>query len=172
MRSRDGVRAAFDIWYSSDDSVRQALANEFANQMAELGLEVTPRGGSWDEIYLHQFSQPVLWGWGSNSPVEVYELNYSTGWGNYSCYESEITDAYLDEALAQTDVEASYEYWRKAMWDGVEGVAPQGPRHGLGSPTSTISTSSARAWTSLIKKPHPHGHGWSLVNNVDAWSWA
>ncbi len=29
----------------ADDSVRQALANEFANQMAELGLEVTPRGG-------------------------------------------------------------------------------------------------------------------------------
>lgn len=25
VRSRDGVRAAFDIWYSSDDSVRQAL---------------------------------------------------------------------------------------------------------------------------------------------------
>lgn len=172
VRSRDGVRAAFDIWYSSDDSVRQALANEFANQMAELGLEVTPRGGSWDEIYLHQFSQPVLWGWGSNSPVEVYELNYSTGWGNYSCYESEITDAYLDEALAQTDVEASYEYWRKAMWDGVEGVAPQG--------------AATWAWIANIdhlyfkregldvahQKPHPHGHGWSLVNNVDAWSWA
>lgn len=172
VRSRDGVRAAFDIWYSSDDSVRQAIANEFANQMAELGLEVTPRGGSWDEIYLHQFSQPVLWGWGSNSPVEVYELNYSTGWGNYSCYESEITDAYLDEALAQTDVEASYEYWRKAMWDGVEGVAPQG--------------AATWAWIANIdhlyfkregldvahQKPHPHGHGWSLVNNVDAWSWA
>lgn len=172
VRSRDGVRAAFDIWYSSDDSVRQALANEFANQMAELGLEVTPRGGSWDQIYLHQFSQPVLWGWGSNSPVEVYELNYSTGWGNYSCYESEITDAYLDEALAQTDVEASYEYWRKAMWDGVEGVAPQG--------------AATWAWIANIdhlyfkregldvahQKPHPHGHGWSLVNNVDAWSWA
>lgn len=172
VRSRDGVRAAFDIWYSSDDSVRQALANEFANQMAELGLEVTPRGGSWDEIYLHQFSQPVLWGWGSNSPVEVYELNYSTGWGNYSCYESEITDAYLDEALAQTDVEASYEYWRKAMWDGVEGVAPQG--------------AATWAWIANVdhlyfkhegldvahQKPHPHGHGWSLVNNVDAWSWS
>lgn len=172
VRSRDGVRAAFDIWYSSDDSVRQAIANEFANQMAELGLEVTPRGGSWDQIYLHQFSQPVLWGWGSNSPVEVYELNYSTGWGNYSCYENEITDAYLDEALAQTDVEASYEYWRKAMWDGVEGVAPQG--------------AATWAWIANVdhlyfkhegldvahQKPHPHGHGWSLVNNVDAWSWA
>ena len=21
------------------------------------------------------------------------------------------------------------------------------------------------------QKPHPHGHGWSVVNNVDQWSW-
>ena len=21
------------------------------------------------------------------------------------------------------------------------------------------------------QKPHPHGHGWSIVNNVDQWSW-
>lgn len=172
VRSRDGVRAAFDIWYSSDDSVRQALANEFANQMAELGLEVTPRGGSWDEIYLHQFSQPVLWGWGSNSPVEVYELNYSTGWGNYSCYESEITDAYLDEALAQTDVEASYEYWRKAMWDGVEGVAPQGAATWAWIANVDHLYFKREGLDVAHQKPHPHGHGWSLVNNVDVWSWA
>lgn len=172
VRSRDGVRAAFDIWYSSDDSVRQALANEFANQMAELGLEVTPRGGSWDEIYLHQFSQPVLWGWGSNSPVEVYELNYSTGWGNYSCYENEITDAYLDEALAQTDVEASYEYWRKAMWDGVEGVAPQGAATWAWIANVDHLYFKRQGLDVAHQKPHPHGHGWSLVNNVDAWSWA
>lgn len=172
VRSRDGVRAAFDIWYSSDDSVRQAIANEFANQMAELGLEVTPRGGSWDQIYLHQFSQPVLWGWGSNSPVEVYELNYSTGWGNYSCYESEITDAYLDEALAQTDVEASYEYWRKAMWDGVEGVAPQGAATWAWIANVDHLYFKCEGLDVAHQKPHPHGHGWSLVNNVDAWSWA
>ena len=172
VRSRDGVRAAFDIWYSSDDSVRQALANEFANQMAELGLEVTPRGGSWDQIYLHQFSQPVLWGWGSNSPVEVYELNYSTGWGNYSCYESEITDAYLDEALAQTDVEASYEYWRKAMWDGVEGVAPQGAATWAWIANVDHLYFKRQGLDVAHQKPHPHGHGWSLVNNVDAWNWA
>ena len=172
VRSRDGVRAAFDIWYSSDDSVRQALANEFASQMAELGLEVTPRGGSWDEIYLHQFSQPVLWGWGSNSPVEVYELNYSTGWGNYSCYENEITDAYLDEALAQTDVEASYEYWRKAMWDGVEGVAPQGAATWAWIANVDHLYFKCEGLDVAHQKPHPHGHGWSLVNNVDAWSWA
>lgn len=172
VRSRDGVRAAFDIWYSSDDSVRQALANEFANQMSELGLEVTPRGGSWDEIYPQQFSQPILWGWGSNSPVEVYELHYSTGWGNYSCYENETVDAYLDQALAQTDVEASYEFWKKAMWDGTEGVAPKGAATWAWIANVDHLYFKREGLDVAHQKPHPHGHGWSLVNNVDTWSWA
>lgn len=172
VRSRDGVRAAFDIWYSSDDSVRQALANEFANQMSEFGLEVTPRGGSWDEIYPRQFSQPILWGWGSNSPVEVYELHYSTGWGNYSCYENETVDAYLDQALAQTDVEASYEFWKKAMWDGTEGVAPKGAATWAWIANVDHLYFKREGLDVAHQKPHPHGHGWSLVNNVDTWSWA
>ena len=49
--------------------------------MKELGIEVSIKGASWDDIYPHQYSDPILWGWGSNAPVETYELNYSTGWG-------------------------------------------------------------------------------------------
>ena len=172
VRIRDGVRAAFDLWYSSDDSVRQALVNEFASQMRELGIDVTPRGGSWDEIYPHEFEQPVLWGWGSNSPIEAYELNYSTGWGNYACYESEAVDAYLDLALAQTDVEASYAYWQKALWDGSEGVAPQGAATWCWIANVDHLYFKRTGLDVARQKPHPHGHGWSLVNNVDRWSWA
>lgn len=36
---KDGVRASFDLYYSSNDSVRQALAAEFSNQMAAFGIE-------------------------------------------------------------------------------------------------------------------------------------
>ena len=148
------------------------MANEFCNQLRDLGLDATPRGGSWDEIYLHQFESPVLWGWGSNAPVEVYELYFSSGWGNYPCYESAMVDAYLDQALAQTDLEASYPYWKKAMWDGEEGVAPQGA-----STWCWIANVDHLYWKRsgldvAKQKPHPHGHGWSLVNNVDTWSWS
>lgn len=172
IRERAGVRASFELWYAADDSVRQAMANEVADQLAEVGIEVLPRGGSWDEIYLRQYCQPVLWGWGSNSPVEVYALNYSTGWGNYACYESDAIDAHLDEALAQTNIEDSYAYWQLAAWDGEDGFAPCG--------------AATWAWIANVdhlyfkrtgldvaqQKPHPHGHGWSLVNNVDRWSWS
>lgn len=172
VRERDGVRAAFDLWYASDDSVRQAMANELANQLAEVGIEVAPRGGSWDEIYPHQYSDPVLWGWGSNAPTEVYALNYSTGWGNYACYESAAIDAHLDEALAQPAIEDSYEYWRLAAWDGEDGFAPKGAATWAWIANVDHLYFKRTGLNVATQKPHPHGHGWSLVNNVDQWSWS
>lgn len=169
---KDGLRAAFDVWYPSNDSVRQALTAEFANQMKEVGIEVTPRGGSWDDIYPIQFASPVLWGWGSNSPAELYSLYYSTGGGNYASYASALIDEYIDAALAQSEVKDSYEFWQKAQWDGDEGIAPQG--------TATwawfVSIDHLYFKNNDLKvaeqKLHPHGHGWSVVNNVDQWTWA
>lgn len=171
VRVLDGTRAELTLYYAAGDTVRQAMANEFANQMKELGIAVTPTGASWDDIYPHEFSDPIMWGWGSNSPSDVYEINYSTGTMNYSCYSSTTTDAYLDQALAQGYVEASYPFWQRAQWDGEEGIAPQG--------------SATWAWFANVdhlywvrdglqvaeQKLQPHGHGWSVVNNVDQWSW-
>ncbi len=172
IRVRDGQRAAFELYYATGDTVRQAMASEFANQMRELGIDVTVVGAAWDDIYPREFSDPVMWGWGSNSPTDVYELCRTGGTMNFACYEDEMTDSYLDCALAQDSVEDSYPYWHKAEWDGEGGVAPQG----------------AAAWVWLANIDHlywvreglciteqklqPHGHGWSLLNNVDRWSWA
>ena len=171
VREKGGVRASFDLWYSADDSVRQAVANEFANQMFALGIEVSPCGGSWDEIYQHQFDQPVLWGWGSNSPVELYELNYSSGWGNYAGYESDVVDQHLDLALAQQDVEASYRHWQDAQWDGEEGFAPKGAATWVWIANVDHLYFKRDGLVVAQQKPHPHGHGWSLANNVDRWTW-
>ena len=172
VRVRNGVRAAFDLWYASDDSVRQAMAHELANQLAEIGIEVTPRGGSWDEIYPHQYSDPVLWGWGSNAPTEVYALNYSTGWGNYACYKNAAIDKHLDDALAQPDIEDSYEYWRLAAWDGEDGFAPKGAATWVWVANVDHLYFKRSGLNVAKQKPHPHGHGWSLVNNVDRWTWS
>ena len=142
--------------------------------MKELGIEVSIKGASWDDIYPHQYSDPILWGWGSNAPVETYELNYSTGWGNYACYENENVDSYLDEALAVPHVEDSYELFQKAQWDEAtqQGVAPQGAATWVWL-ANVDHLYFKRVNLNVAKqKPHPHGHGWSLVNNVDTWSWS
>ncbi|WP_449314428.1 ABC transporter substrate-binding protein [Rubneribacter sp.] len=171
VREKDGVRAALDLYYPAGDSVRQAIAAEFANQMAELGIEVSPKGASWDDLYPHQFSDPVVWGWGTNAPVETYNLFYSQGVGNYACFQNASTDAYLDEALARPQVEDSFELWRKAQWDGAEGFAPQGDAPWVWLANVDHLYFAREGLEVAEQKPHPHGHGWSLVNNVDQWSW-
>ena len=171
VRAKDGVPAAFDLYYSASDSVRQAIAMEFANQMGELGIKVSPKGASWDDIYRHQFSDPVVWGWGSNSPIEIYNLNYSTGNGNYACYENATVDAHLNAALANPVIADSYDEWKLAMWDGENGVAPQGAATWVWFANVDHLYFVADGLKVADQKPHPHGHGWSIVNNVDKWSW-
>ena len=171
VRAKDGVTAAFDLYYPASDSVRQAIAMEFANQMNELGIKVTPKGASWDDILQYQFSDPVVWGWGSNSPIEVYNLNYSMSNGNYACYENAAVDAHLDAALANPVVADSYDEWKLAMWDGENGPAPQGDATWVWLANVDHLYFVAEGLKVAEQKPHPHGHGWSIVNNVDKWSW-
>lgn len=166
------VRAEFDLYYAAGDSVRQAIANEFASQMAELGIKANVIGDSWDVLYQHQFSDPIVWGWGSNSPIEVYNLNYSEGSGNYACLDNASVDYYLDEALAQPRVEDSYDYWKKAQWDGEAGFAPQGDASWVWFVNVDHLYFVRDGLKVAEQKPHPHGHGWSLANNVDKWSWS
>lgn len=167
VREKDGLRASFSLWYPAYDSVRQALASEFSNQMKAIGIEVLLEGADWADIYNNQYSSPVLWGWGSNSPTELYQLYYSAGSGNYSGYESKALDDYYDEALATQEIEDSYQYWQL----GTNEAGPQG------AATWVWLTNIDHLYfkdVNLIvaeQKLHPHGHGWALVNNIDQWSW-
>ena len=175
VREKGGLRAAFDLLYASGDSVRQALAYEFANQMQELGIQVTVKGGDWDtDLYPAQFTTPILWGWGSNAPVELYELTYSKGWGNVSSYFNDQVDQALDAALAAPSVEESYQYYKRAQWDPETktGVAPQGAASWVWLANVDHLYFKRAQLEVAEQKPHPHGHGWSLVNNVDQWTWA
>jgi len=171
IRHKNDLRAAFVLRYPANDSVRQSLASEFANQMKEIGIEVKVEGGSWDDLYKHAYADPILWGWGSNSPIELYELNYSSGWGNYASYHDPQTDTYLDQALAVTTVEESYALWQKAQWDGSGGFAPQGAASWVWLANVDHLYFKRNGLDVANQKLHPHGHGWSLVNNLDAWKW-
>lgn len=175
IRAKDGVRASFELLYAAGDSTRQALAYEFANQMAGIGIEVTAKSGDWDtDLYPHQFDTPILWGWGSNSPVELYELNYSSGWGNVAAYDSKVVDGHFDDALAATKIEDSYAAYKLAQWDAAagDGVAPCGQATWVWLANIDHLYFKRSGLDVAAQKPHPHGHGWSLVNNVDAWKWA
>ena len=164
---KDGLKASLNLYYPASDSVRQAMAAEFANQMAVIGIEILPVGEDWDTIYQHEYSDLVLWGWGSNSPTEFFNLTYSTAWGNYASYDDAEVDALLDQAMTSTDMEASYGFYQQAM----EKVSAEGAASWVWLENIDHLYFCSDDLVVAQQKIHPHGHGWSLVNNVDQWTW-
>lgn len=175
VRTKNGARAELNLLYSNGDSVRQALAADLANQLGELGIACTIEGVGWDTAYDRALSAPMLWGWGAHTPMELYNIYHTigeTGSAQYSPYSNPTVDGYMDEALASADLEQSYELWRKAQWDGTTGVTQDGD-----IPWVWLVNVSHLYWVRdglqiAGQKIHPHGHGWSIVNNVDQWSWS
>lgn len=174
IRKKDGKQAELVLLYSQGDSVRQALAVDFANQMEELGIVCSVEGVGWDTAYDRALSTPLLWGWGAHSPMELYNIYHTlpgTGSAQYSPYANEAVDAAMDEALACSDLEESYQLWQQAEWNGTTGVTQEGD-----IPWVWLVNIDHLYWVRdglqvAEQKIHPHGHGWSVVNNVDQWSW-
>lgn len=175
FRLKNGVRAALDLYYLTNEIVKHppaaALANNFATQMKEVGIDVTLHASSWLEMQDHAYSDLVLWETGNGSPAELYDLLSRSGVSNYPGYGTAQIDAYLDAADAALTSEEAYELWKKAQWDGTDGLAVQG----------------AATWAWLadidhiyfkraildvgIQYAHTRSGGWSLLNNVHTWVW-
>ncbi len=174
VREKDGVKASLNLLFSTGDSVRQALVEDFADQMEELGIACTTEGVGWDAAYDRALADPLLWGWGAHTPMELYNIYHTeekSGSARYSPYGNEVVDAYMDQALASGDLEESYALWQKAQWDGTTGVTQEGD-----VPWVWLVNIDHLYWVRdglrvAEQKIHPHGHGWSVVNNVDQWSW-
>lgn len=174
VREKNGVKAEMNLLYSTGDSVRQALTADFAAQMEELGISCTIEGVGWDTAYDRALSEPLLWGWGAHTPMELYNIYHTidgTDSAEYSPYSNSTVDGYMDQALASNDLEESYELWKLSQWDGSTGVTQDGD-----IPWVWLVNIDHLYWVReglqvADQKIHPHGHGWSLVNNVDQWTW-
>ena len=174
VREKDGVKAELNLLYSTGDSVRQALAADFADQLGELGISCSLEGVGWDTAYDRALSDPLIWGWGAHTPMELYNIYHTiegTGSAQYSPYSNSTVDSYMDQALASNDLEESYKLWQQAQWDGTTGVTQDGD-----IPWVWLVNIDHLYWVRdglnvAEQKIHPHGHGWSIVNNVDQWSW-
>jgi peptide/nickel transport system substrate-binding protein len=177
VREKDGTRAAFEIVYPSTDSVRQGLAVAVADMVTPLGLDVTPRGASWDEIPNLMHATPVLFGWGSHDQTELYDLHHSSraedaDYYNAGMFTDASVDASLDAAMSALDEAEALEHWRAAQLDG-EGDG--------------FATEGQAAWAWLVNLDHtylvdecldlgdlqvqPHGHGWPITAGITGWQW-
>lgn len=174
IREKDGRKAVMTLLYPASDSVRQALAADTSNQLKALGIDVKTEGVGWDVAYDRAQAEPLMWGWGAHTPMELYNIYHTmadTGLAEYSPYANEALDRYMDEALASSDLEESYNLWKQAQWDGSQGITQQGDIPWIWLVNIDHLYWSRDGLKVAEQKLHPHGHGWSIVNNVDQWSW-
>lgn len=168
IREKDGVRAALTVHYAAGDSTRQGIAAELANQLKELGIGADIKGVGWDTAYTDALSNPLVWGWGAHTPMELYNIYHTDpelDTARYSPYSNERADTLMDAALACTDLEESYTLWQQAQ----EEIAGDVPWVWL---VNVDHLYWVRDGLNVAEqKIHPHGHGWSIVNNVDRWTW-
>lgn len=169
IRQKEAVLAQLNIIYPADDSLRQAIAAEVANQLQNLGIKATYEGVGWDSAYERAQRDVLVWGWGAHTPMEMYNIYHRAPQDDlaiYSPYANETADQLMDQALTADSLEHSFVLWQEAQalvnedipWVWLANVEHlYWCRDGLQIPSQKI---------------HPHGHGWSIVNNVDKWSWS
>lgn len=177
IREKDGQKLAFNLMYFAGDSMRQAVAMSVANQAREnMGFDITVEGTSSDDIVTRMFSEPMIMGWGSDSPMTSYMLYHSSNAGktdfyNPEFYTSEKTDEYLDKAMNSLTIEDSYEWWKKAQWDGETGTSMRG-----GAPWAFYVNMTHLYYVKDgldigKQRIHAHGQAWPLIANLAEWSW-
>lgn len=174
VRHKDDLRAAFTLWYTSGDSTRRDLAEAVRAMLKPIGLEVSLKSGSWEQVEREMHANPVLMGWGSLDPMELYHHYQSGSAGvefyNPGYYQNPVVDAHLKQALDAPDWQAAVPFWQQVEWDGKTGAGVQGDA----------------AWAWLLNVQHtylanrcidlgkgaPEIHGsWSLLNNLQDWRW-
>lgn len=166
---RDGLKAEFEMLYDSTDAVRTGLGIAVSEMAQEVGINLIAVGSTWDEIKNVTHDTSWICGAGRQDPGDLIS-RYYTG-RNCPGYSNETVDSYIDQALAQVDLEASYEYWKKAQWDGTTGIAPQGDAPWVWLVNCDHIYFTRDGLNPVDEKIHPHGFGWTITSNVAEWYW-
>lgn len=171
IRVKGGTRAAFAINYPASDATRQALAETVVELLRPLGIAAVAKGGSWQSIGRVMHAEPVVFGFGSHSPYQVYALYSGRLQGieylNPTFYANPEVDTLFDRAQAAQSLEASYPFWAEAA-----------QHYGM---------AGDNAWAWLVNLDHvylvdncldlgplqvePHGHGWPITAGIAEWRW-
>lgn len=175
IREKSGLKAAFDLYYPAGDEIRQSLALAVQDQLKLLGIEVDVKSASWNDLEKVMYANPVVMGWGSQDPLEMYNI-YSgktrgEGFYNTNYYQNDKVDDYMTKAMQASTTEEANDYWKKAQWDGQTGFSAKGDA----------------PWVWLVNLKHiylvdedlnigkqkiqPHGHGWPVTDFIEDWTW-
>lgn len=172
---KEGRKAQFQLLYPAGDVIRQSLALAAADQVHAIGIDMQVEGKSWSEIERWMASSAVLWGWGSQDPMEMYNVYSSkyrgVGYYNVNYYSNKKADEWMERALRASSEEEAASYWQLAQWDGETGLSERGD-----APWAWLVNVDHLY---LVKEQlhigtqriHPHGHGWPVTDNITEWTW-
>lgn len=168
---KNGVKAEFDLIYTSNTGVRQSFAVYIGDNASKLGIKVNPVYKTWDEAKELKYYTPVVLSWGEHSPQLMFNLLHSSmacnGFNNTGCYKNATVDKHMNDALMATTDDEANENWKKAIWDGQTGFGYQGDA----------------AWAWYMNTNHiyfirdgldigsvqPQPHGGAILKNITDW---
>ncbi|MCX2968427.1 MULTISPECIES: ABC transporter substrate-binding protein [Streptomyces] len=158
-RAKDGLKAAFTLWYPAGDRLRQEHALAFAGDAKEIGIDVTVESGTWEVIEPAMKRDAVLAGGGNpaDPDFDLYTLLHSElagdGFHNMARYDNPAVDEKLREGRESGDHDT-----RKAAYDAVQRELQQNPGYVFLTHIDHVYVMSD-GWTNVTTQVEPHDHG-------------
>lgn len=171
IRVKDGVRAAFPLWYTTGDKLRQDHALAFASDAKKAGIQVTTESGSWEVIEPRMKTDAVLAGGGSPADPDFDQyltLNSALagdGFNNMARYANPAVDEALEEGRRSGDPAV-----RKAAYDTVQRELVKNPGYVYLTHIDHLYVVADR-WDGPATQvePHDHGLGSGPWWNIESW---
>ncbi|MEV6398694.1 ABC transporter substrate-binding protein [Streptomyces sp. NPDC051907] len=172
IREKDGVRAAFPLWYVSGDKLRQDHALAYASDAKKAGIDVKTQAGTWEVIEPRMKTDAVLAGGGApaDPDFDQYLLLKSSlagdGFNNMAWYDNKAVDKALEEGRKSGDKRV-----RKAAYDTVQRELVKNPGYTFLTHIDHLYVVSDR-WDGLSTQIEPHDHGLASGPwwNVEDWT--
>lgn len=171
IREKDGVKCAFEVYTPSDEQDRYNLATAVAEEAKGIGISITVKQTSWDEIYKTSNTSGVVWGFGQYSPIVIDQLFASDGilkgdFDNKPAYENEKVDALIGDAISTPEHSEAVSKWKE-----VQSVyAEEYPYLFVVNIEHCYFVSDRLDISVDTQIPHPHGHGIPIICNMKDWS--
>ncbi|MGU3501300.1 ABC transporter substrate-binding protein [Mycobacterium sp. C31M] len=174
IREKDGATASFELLYNAQDTLRRDLAVAYAAAMKPLGIDIRPRGTSWDEIDTRFGDAAVVLGGGS-TPYSIDQQVYDTlhtrvpessPYSNPGNFTAPGLDELLEQAAAAPTGAQKDDLYRQ-----IQSTYLAEPSH-----VFLVFLDHAYGYRDLgwkqsapILEPHSHGVGWGPWWNLASW---
>lgn len=177
IRQRGGQPARFTLMYPASDTVRKDLAQAFASDAREVGVDVRLEGLGWEAIEPRMGADALVLGGGSPLDPDLvsYQLLHSSfaadGFNNPGSYANPAVDAALDTARRTLDqdgrVRAYRDFQQAYLADpGMVFLVFLNHTYVI---RDSVENYRARGYREVVE-PHSHGTGWGPWWNIEDWS--